>query len=225
MISRLQTIAADLLLATVAGLCISVCGAVYFSCPNAIVASFLFGLGLCTIIFFELKLYTGKVGYAPNNGPSHVWHLLLVWAGNYLGVWLGATLQKLTRVGDQLTEAAKKAVAVKLEDSLLSLFVLAIFCGLMMYIAVEGFRRTPDGSTVQLALVLLPVAVFIICGFEHCIADLYYFSMAGFSPEAWIRIIVITLGNSLGSILFHLAVNLKNKLENNDTDSRTAGSK
>lgn len=210
MIARIKTIAADLLLATVAGLCISVCGAVYFSCPNAVVGSFLFGLGLCTIIFFELKLYTGKVGYAADNHPSHLLHLLLVWFGNYLGVWLGATLQKLTRVGDKLTEASKAVVATKLDDSLLSLFILAVFCGLMMYIAVEGARRTPDGSTVQLALVLLPVAVFILCGFEHCIADLYYFSMAGFTPRAWLCIAVITLGNSVGSILLHFAVNLKN---------------
>jgi hypothetical protein len=34
--------------------------------------------------------------------------------------------------------------------------------------------------------------------------------MVGFTAEAWIRIIVITLGNSVGSILLHLAVNLKN---------------
>lgn len=213
MLSRLKSLSADLLLAVVAGVCISVCGAVYCSCENAIMGSFLFGLGLCTIIFFELKLYTGKVGYVPNNDPGHVLHLLWIWAGNYLGVWLGATLQKMTRVGPKLTEVATNVAKVKLEDNLMSLFILAVFCGLMMYIAVEGSRRTPDGSTVQLALVLLPVAVFIICGFEHCIADLYYFSMAGFTAGAWIRIIVITLGNSVGSILLHLAVNLKNHTE------------
>lgn len=224
MLSRIKKLSADLLLAVVAGLCISVCGAVYFSCPNAIMSSFLFGLGLCTIIFFELKLYTGKVGYTPNNHPSHVLHLVWVWAGNYLGVWLGATLQKLTRVGEKLASAAKPVAQTKLDDSYISLFILAFFCGLMMYIAVEGSRRTPDGSTVQLAMVLLPVAVFIICGFEHCIADLYYFSMAGFTDDAWLRIIVITLGNSVGSILLHLAVNFetgRNKSEANKDDSKT----
>ena len=210
MFSRLKSLSADLLLAVVAGVCISVCGAVYCSCDNAIMGSFLFGLGLCTIIFFEQKLYTGKVGYVPNNDPSHVLHLIWIWAGNYLGVGLGAALQKMTRVGPKLTEVATRVAKTKLEDNLMSLFILAVFCGLMMYIAVEGAKRTPDGSTVQLALVLLPVAVFIICGFEHCIADLYYFSMAGFSASAWIRIIIITLGNSVGSILLHLTVNLKN---------------
>ncbi len=213
MVTRLKTVLADLLLAMVAGLCISVCGAVYFSCPNPVMSSFLFGLGLCTIIFFELKLYTGKVGYTVDNSPSHLLHLIWIWFGNYLGVGLGASLQKLTRVGDKLVDAAKAVTETKLNDSLLSLFILGFFCGLLMYIAVEGSRRAPDGSTVQLALVLLPVSVFILCGFEHCIADLYYFAMAGFTPRAWICIVVITLGNSLGSILLHLAANWKSKLD------------
>lgn len=206
---RIKKLSADLLLAMVAGLCISLCGAVYFSCSNQIMGSFLFGLGLCTIIFFELKLYTGKVGYTPSNGPKHLLHLIWIWAGNYFGVWLGASLQKLTRVGEKLSTAAQSVTQTKMNDNYLSLFILAFFCGLLMYIAVEGSKRTPDGSTVQLAMVLLPVAVFIICGFEHCIADLYYFSMAGFTKDAWIRILIITLGNSVGSIVLHLAVNFE----------------
>ena len=206
---KIKKLTADWLLAMVAGLCISLCGAVYFSCPNPIMGSFLFGLGLCTIIFFELKLYTGKVGYTPSNGPAHLIHLVWVWGGNYVGVWLGATLQKMTRVGEKLSASAQNVVQTKMDDSYLSLFILAFFCGLMMYIAVEGSKRTPDGSTVQLAMVLLPVAVFIICGFEHCIADLYYFSMAGFAKDAWLRILIITLGNSVGSIVLHLAVNFE----------------
>lgn len=206
---RIKKLSADLLLAMVAGLCISLCGAVYFSCSNQIMGSFLFGLGLCTIIFFELMLYTGKVGYTPSNGPKHLLHLIWIWAGNYFGVWLGASLQKLTRVGEKLSTAAQSVAQTKMNDNYLSLFILAFFCGLLMYIAVEGSKRTPDGSTVQLAMVLLPVAVFIICGFEHCIADLYYFSMAGFTKDAWIRILIITLGNSVGSIVLHLAVNFE----------------
>ncbi len=218
---KIKKLSADLLLAIVAGLCISVCGAVYFSCSNQLMGSFLFGLGLCTIIFFELKLYTGKVGYTPSNGPKHLLHLIWIWAGNYVGVWLGATLQKMTRVGETLATKATAVAQVKLDDNYLRVFILAFFCGLMMYIAVEGSKRTPDGSTVQLAMVLLPVAVFIICGFEHCIADLYYFSMAGFQKDAWLRIIVITLGNSVGSILLHLSVNFE-VIENEQEDNSSS---
>ena len=77
---KIKKLTADWLLAMIAGLCISLCGAVYFSCPNPIMGSFLFGLGLCTIIFFELKLYTGKVGYTPSNGPAHLIHLVWICA-------------------------------------------------------------------------------------------------------------------------------------------------
>ncbi|MBQ8382437.1 MAG: formate/nitrite transporter family protein [Clostridia bacterium] len=209
MLSWLKERTIDLLLAVFAGICISVGGAVYFSCPNKIVGSFLFGLGLCTIIFFKLNLFTGKVGYIPANRPVFLLQLLLIWIGNFLGVFLGAWLQKLTRIGDALVASAKSVTAIKLEDSLASLFVLGIFCGMMMYIAVEGSRRVPAGSAVQLAIILLPVAVFILCGFEHCIADLYYFALAGFTSAAWLRIVVITVGNGLGSVLLHLAANLR----------------
>ena len=53
------------------------------------------------------------------------------------------------------------------------------------------------------------ILAFVVGGFEHCIADLYYFSMAGFTKDAWIRILIITLGNSVGSIVLHLAVNFE----------------
>ncbi len=204
--SRIKTIAIDLMHATVAGICISIGGAVFFSCPNQLLGSFLFGVGLCAILFFKLLLYTGRVGYLPANKISYLGWLCLVWLGNCFGAWLGAVMQKATRIGDNLVAAAENVVAVKSSDSLPSLFVLAIFCGIMMYIAAEGTRRTPYGSTFQLALVLLPVAVFIFCGFEHCIADVYYYALAGFTWDAWLRILVITAGNSIGSILLHMGV-------------------
>ena len=204
--SRIKSIAIDLMHAIVAGICISIGGAVYFSCPSKLLGSFLFGVGLCAILFFKLLLYTGRVGYLPANKLSYLGWLGLVWVGNCFGAWLGAILQKTTRIGDSLVSAAENAVAVKSADSLLSLFVLSIFCGIMMYVAAEGTRRTPYGSTFQLALVLLPVAVFIFCGFEHCIADVYFYALTGFSWDALLRILVITAGNSIGSILLHLFV-------------------
>ena len=110
------------------------------------------------------------------------------------------------RMGEKLIAYAKEIVAVKSADSLISLFILSVFCGVMMYIAAEGTRRTPYGSTFQLSLVMLPVAVFILCGFEHCVADVYYYALAGFSWDALLRILIIIAGNSLGSILLHIGV-------------------
>lgn len=209
MFSRLKAPLIDLLLAIAAGFCISIGGAVYFSCSNKIVGSFLFGLGLSAIIVFKFNLFTGKVGYIPASRPVYLLQLLWIFIGNFLGVYIGAAIQKLTRIADTLVQTAKSVVAVKLSDNLISLFILGIFCGVMMYIAVEASKRTPEGSALQVAMILLPIAVFILCGFEHCIADLYYFALAGFTPSAWLRIGVIALGNGLGSVLFHLTANLR----------------
>ena len=53
--------------------------------------------------------------------------------------------------------------------------------------------------------VFLCVTVFIICGFEHCVANMYYFSAA----NAWdfktvLYLLVMILGNSVGGILIAL---------------------
>ena len=47
----------------IGGFLIGFGGTVYLNMDNKIVAAFLFGLGLFTIINFELNLYTGKIGY------------------------------------------------------------------------------------------------------------------------------------------------------------------
>ena len=49
-------------------------------------------------------------------------------------------------------------------------FIYGIFCGMLMYIAVAGFN-----SSRNFIFVFVPVATFILCGFNHCIADMFYF--------------------------------------------------
>ena len=65
-----------------------------------------------------------------------------------------------------------------------------------MYIAVEGYKKC------QNPLILVAcVADFILCGFEHCIADMFYFSLArAWSMDSLIAVLVITVGNSLGGM-------------------------
>ncbi len=48
--------------------------------------------------------------------------------------------------------------------------------------------------------------VFILCGFEHCVANMFYFSVAGcWSGKLLLRLLVMTLGNTVGGVLFPLA--------------------
>ena len=56
--------------------------------------------------------------------------------------------------------------------------MLAIFCNVLIYIAVEGYRSIENSLGRYLA-VFFGVTVFVVCGFEHCVANMYYFTAAG----------------------------------------------
>ena len=75
-----------------------------------------------------------------------------------------------------------------------------------MFLAVDTFRRKGEApGVVRGAMVFLCVMVFILSGFEHCVADMYYFSVAGmWSSGSLARTLWMTLGNSLGGFLLPL---------------------
>lgn len=188
--------------AVLAGVCIALGGAVYLSLDNKLAGALLFTLGLFTICIFQLHLFTGKVCYVFQNGGRYALDLILVWLGNLAGTGLAALALRCTRVGAPLAEKAAGLCQTKLADTPVSIFILAVFCNIMIYIAVEGFNRAPHDLGRYLAL-FLGVAVFILCGFEHCVANMYYFSMAGaWSLRAAGYLAVMTLGNALGGVLF-----------------------
>ena len=52
----------------------------------------------------------------------------------------------------------------------------------------------------------IDVMVFILCGYEHCVADMFYFTVAGvWSLDTLLRLLIITLGNAVGGVIFPLA--------------------
>ena len=84
------------------------------------------------------------------------------------------------------------------------MFVLGIFCGMLMFIAVDGFRKNREvsDSTAGYMFVVFPVVVFIICGFNHCIADMFYIFLSGaYSVSSLIYLVVVILGNAAGGML------------------------
>ena len=192
-----------LLVASIAaGLCIGLGGAVFLAVDNKIVGSLLFVLGLFTICTRGFSLFTGKVGYALGQPPAYWMELAVIWIGNLIGTNLVAYALRATRVCAAFAAKAEGICAIKAEDSLLSLFLLGIFCNILMFIAVDGFRNNPHEVGKYIGL-FLGVSVFILAGFEHCIADMFYFGMANaWSADIVIRLLVITAGNLVGDLAF-----------------------
>lgn len=189
----------DFVLAVLAGLAIGVGGIVYLSVENKVVGAVLFAVGLYIICEQGLNLFTGKVGYLVGQNAAYLPFLGIVWLGNLVGTGAAAVIAGATRIGG-IAEKAAALCQTKNADSMMSLFLLGIFCGMLMYAAVDSYKKCKNPL-----ILIFCVAVFILCGFEHCIADMFYYSAAGlWTVDALVRILVITLGNSLGGMLLPL---------------------
>ena len=200
--------------AILSGLAIGIAGTVYLMTPNATAGAFLFAFALMTILCYGFKLYTGAIGYLVTQKRSEVGAylitLLLIWTGNLLGCFLVGTLIRNSRTFPKLNARVSAVCAEKLADAPLSILILSFFCGILMYLAVESFKHKEFGDIFRFAAVCLCVAIFILCGFEHCVANMYYFSVAGvWSFNTLLAVLLMTLGNSLGGWLIPLADKLR----------------
>ncbi|MBQ8824825.1 MAG: formate/nitrite transporter family protein [Ruminococcus sp.] len=195
------------------GIMLGVGGMASLSSDNRYIGAFLFSLGLFCIVHFRYGLYTGKVGYIVNNKVSYIGEVLITLLGNVFGTGIAAILLRQTRfftskvanMDVSISERVASTVEGKLNDSPLSIFILSIFCGMLMFTAVEANRsgRLKGNFIGALFGVVMPVMVFIICGFNHCIADMFYYFFSG-CPEvskALIYFPLAIIGNGIGGII------------------------
>jgi formate transporter len=187
--------------AVLGGACIGFGGTAFLSLDSKVLGALFFTVGLFVICTFGLNLFTGKVCYVFQKDRAYAWNIPLIWLGNLVGTGVVAAMMQMTR-NASIADKAAALCQVKLEDSLLSLFILGVLCNIFIYIGVEGFNHNPHELGKYLSL-FFGVMVFILCGFEHCIADMFYFSMAGaWSSSAVVRLFVITMSNAVGGIIF-----------------------
>lgn len=187
-----------------AGIMIAIGGTVFLSIENKVIGASLFSIGLFGVLIYNLNLYTGKIGYLITNfNLKYIKELIITLIGNFIGACSVGFILRYTRIYDKIYEKSLMLVNTKLNDNILSIFILSIFCGLLMYYAVNGFKKQTDFG--KYLVVYLGVAVFILCGFEHCIANMYYFSVADiWSLKTLGYTGIMVLGNSLGSFIIPL---------------------
>lgn len=182
-----------------AGLMIAIGGSVFLSCEVRWVGAVFFSVALLCICYFGFSLYTGKVGFlAQDASPRALAEVYLGLLGNLLGTLVFGRLAALALPA--LSETALALCLGKLEQTALQALLRALFCGVLMYAAVWIFREKHT-----IAGILFCVPVFILAGFEHSIADLFYFFLAGlFSGKAALFLLLAVVGNTLGGLLIPL---------------------
>lgn len=165
------------------------CGVAVSLAVKEPLSAFLFAFGLITVCILEANLFTGKVGYYWRDKKLKLLEILFL---NLVFGWLFGFLLSLTS-SNLVIEAAQIKVSSWTFD--FSFLIKSILCGVIMYLAVELYRRN------NYLGILFGIPLFILSGFQHCIANIIVMGVARtFSPT----IILCIIGNSAGSILTNL---------------------
>lgn len=191
-----------------AGILISIGGTVFLSNDIKYVGAILFSVALLCICYKGYSLFTGKIGFIPEKHGKEEWSVLLLGLlGNAVGtIVCGYAIRYiLPAIGD----AAETICFAKLDQTVPAALIRGIFCGILMYLAVSIYR---EHKTIVGIIFCIPV--FILCGFEHSIADMFYFAASGIvSLKAFGFICIIIIGNAIGGMLFPVLSGVMKKVK------------
>ena len=171
-----------------AGFLIGLGGTAYLAIDNKIIASFMFSIGLLVICVEGYYLFTGKVSYTNN-----VSFLLIILGCNLFAAFLTGEIIAFTQ--PKLIPHAIDVCRNKMAEGW-RVIPLGILCNVLIYFAVEGYKRRCR------ELVIMCVMAFILCGFEHSIANTFYFSLANVIAPWYILLNII--GNAIGGVIIFI---------------------
>lgn len=188
--------------AIAAGILISIGGCVFLACVGdgmKWLGAILFAVALLCICYKGYSLFTGKVGYLVNDHSKNYWDVVTTsLIGNAIAC-CGVGLIIAYAMPNLCTTAAG-ICAAKLEQEVLSTVVRAILCGVLMYMAVSIYKEKNS-----IAGIFFCVPVFILAGFEHSIANMFYFGAANMlNLQSIGYLCVVIVGNAIGGMLFPL---------------------
>ena len=142
------------------------------------VCGLLFPFGLAMVVLTGAELFTGNtlITISVLDGQATMMGMLRNWAVVYLGNAAGAGCAyggQFNYSGGQLAVFTMKLAAGKCALPVGNAVILGILCNVLVTAGVLLSLSAKD-LTGRVVGAYLPVAFFVICGFEHCIANLFY---------------------------------------------------
>ena len=173
-----------------------------------VITSLVFPAGLAMVIINGTELFTGQM----------LKNWIVVYIGNFVGSIFVTGFFTLGNIYSMFNSSVAKSVisiaTTKCNLSIQEMFFRAILCNILVCVAVmmAATSKTVGGKIIGL---FLPIMVFVICGFEHSVANMSYISGGLFSKMAygnlgletagltWFNFIVknllvVTIGNIIG---------------------------
>lgn len=190
------------MLAVVAGLMISFGAVAAVLASHAVANSGLarliggaiFPIGLAMVMLMGTELFTGNtmIFISVLDGRATVAGMLKNWVLVYLGNLVGALLLAAAIVysghlnlnGGALAIYTIKTAVAKCSLSFGPAVVLGVLCNIMVCLGVLC-SLTADDTSGRILGAYFPVALFIIGGFEHCVANMYYIQAGIFASARY----------------------------------------
>lgn len=217
-----------LLLAVMAGAFIALGGvgatAAAVSVPAASVGKLMgaciFPGGLTMVLLAGSELFTGNclLSIPLLEKEITVGGMLKNWVVVYLGNMIGGLLvaagmvfsHQFSLFGNGMAVAAMSTAAAKCTLPFGEALIKGIFCNFLVCLAVWISFAAKDVAG-KIAGLFFPIMIFVLCGFEHSVANMYYIGAgliaknvpvyAQAAAEAGIDMSVVTWGNFLGTNL------------------------
>ncbi|MDR2543412.1 MAG: formate/nitrite transporter family protein [Treponema sp.] len=177
-----------------------------------------FAAALSLVVFGGAELFTGNVFVMIAGGLQKtikpfdgVKLCVFCYLGNLAGSILIAALFLGTGyLQGPVLEAAHAAMYTKTNPYFLELFVRGILCNMLVCAAVWCmFRLQSEGS--KLVMIFWCIYLFVVCGFEHSIANMTLFSMetmAGVDSFTFGRILINLAATTTGNIFGGAALSM-----------------
>ena len=186
-----------------AGAAISLGGIANISSGSKLFGSLFFVIGLFLVLTTDLNLFTGKVCYVFDNKPKYIPDLIIIYLSNLIGASVVGYALRLDKFLPY-AENYSVGLSTRMDYPFWQVIILGFFCNVLIYIAVNGYK-TQDKEWKKVCSLFFGVSVFVLCGFEHSVADMFYISFCNmWSGKAVLFLLSVTIGNILGGIIIPL---------------------
>ena len=171
-----------------------------------VLGSLLFAVGLFLVCTFSLSLFTGKAGliFEQKQETSFYLSLPVMLIGNAVGAigfgYICFAIFKDMEIMQRAIAVSELRTGLNSFNDYLGCIIKGLLCGLCVYLAVKSFAKNRL-KPVGIILLATFVFLFVYGGFEHCIANMYYFSFANsWGLNAFLDLIIVIIMNVLGTI-------------------------
>lgn len=155
-----------------------------------LVGACVFPVGLSMVIVAGSELFTGDNLMVISLLEKEItpWQLIRCWIvvyiGNFVGAvataWVVSVSAQLNFFGNAVAVSAIKTALMKVSYDFHEALLLGILCNIVVCIAVWMSFAAKNVSG-KMAIIFMPVMLFILSGFEHSIANMYYISVGLFA--------------------------------------------